>query len=91
MGASDALVARFVSEGAGASGQDAVDLITRATGAPGLYYFSELLDLPGLEPPRRGPQLRADDVLQPVDRGDAEQRAAAGPPGARERADDGPA
>eukprot|EP00982_Pelagococcus_subviridis_P002977 22875-Pelagococcus_subviridis.AAC.1 len=65
MGASDALVARFVSEGAGASGQDAVDLITRATGAPGLYYFSELLDLPGVKQARRAP-TRASRKQRPI-------------------------
>ena len=49
VGFDDSVVEEFVAQGRDARGEHAVELIARATSAPKLYVFGELLDLDGVK------------------------------------------
>ena len=49
VGFDDSVVEEFVAQGRDARGEQAVELIARATSAPKLYVFGELLDLDGVK------------------------------------------
>ena len=49
VGFDDSVVEEFVAQGRDARGDRVVELIERATSAPKLYVFGELLDLDGVK------------------------------------------
>jgi|TARA_B100000768_G_C11257339_1_gene367050 hypothetical protein len=70
VGFDDSVVEEFVAQGRDARGEHAVELIARATSAPKLYVFGELLDLDGVK------EVRLRCLFFPID----------GPPPPRSRA-----
>jgi hypothetical protein len=70
VGFDDSVVEEFVAQGRDARGEQAVELIARATSAPKLYVFGELLDLDGVK------EVRLRCLFFPID----------GPPPPRSRA-----
>ena len=61
VGFDDSVVEEFVAQGRDARGEQAVELIARATSAPKLYVFGELLDLDGVK------EVRLRCLFSPID------------------------
>jgi hypothetical protein len=61
VGFDDSVVEEFVAQGRDARGEHAVELIARATSAPKLYVFGELLDLDGVK------EVRPRCLFSPID------------------------